>query len=279
MEIEIKTPSATVKINNDNKQTEIINGRDRIIIGRVYYYLTKTIFLIPRLYGITAKEPLVNWKNEFERQFTHILTNELSLAKLLTLELYFKITSPKMSIIGTIQNGKVEAKVELKVLPELELQEDKIRSLVKIDSFYFSDINKKRPYIIPAIRAGLVASFYKFLPIRFEGAPGIPKTLGIISDFINSMVLPQGYSEEVLAHKIYIKDDEVYCDDNILYNADSSVLSLFPIVYFIKNSSNNDIIVIEQPEVHLEEFKETLKELLKMSKAKLVLVSNEAIST
>jgi len=58
----------------------------------------------------------------------------------------------------------------------------------------------------------LVASFYKFLPIRFEGAPGIPKTLGIISDFINSMVLPQGYSEEVLAHKIYIKDDEVYCD-------------------------------------------------------------------
>jgi len=66
---------------------------------------------------------------------------------------------------------------------------------------------------------------------------------------------------------------------NILYNADSSVLSLFPIVYFIKNSSNNDIIVIEQPEVHLEEFKETLKELLKMSKAKLVLVSNEAIST
>jgi len=42
-----------------------------------------------------------------------------------------------MSIIGTIQNGKVEAKVELKVLPELELQEDKIRSLVKIDSFTF----------------------------------------------------------------------------------------------------------------------------------------------
>nr|WP_009991643.1 hypothetical protein [Saccharolobus solfataricus]AAK42670.1 Hypothetical protein SSO2541 [Saccharolobus solfataricus P2]AKA72766.1 hypothetical protein SULB_0341 [Saccharolobus solfataricus]AKA75465.1 hypothetical protein SULC_0339 [Saccharolobus solfataricus]AKA78158.1 hypothetical protein SULA_0339 [Saccharolobus solfataricus]AZF67277.1 hypothetical protein SULG_01735 [Saccharolobus solfataricus] len=277
MEIEIKTPFASVRINNDNKQSEIINGKDRIVIGRIYYYLTKTIFLIPRLYGIIAKDPLVDWKNEFERQFTHILTNELTLAKLLTLELYFRITSLKMSITGSIQNGKVEAKVELKTLPEIKQQEDKIRSLVRIDSFYFSDINKKRPHIIPAIRAGLIASFYKFLPIKFEGAPGIPKTLGIISDFINSMVLPQGYSEEVLGHKIYIKDDEVYCDDNILYNADPTVLSLFPIVYFIKNSSENDIIVIEEHEVHLEEFKEILKEILNKSRAKLVLVSNKVI--
>ncbi|ACP39466.1 hypothetical protein [Saccharolobus islandicus] len=276
MEIEIKTPSSSVKINNNSKEIEIINVKDRIIIGRIYYYLTKTIFLLPRLYGIIAKDPLSDWKNELERQLMQILTNELSLARLITVNVNFRIVTSKLSIIGNLQEGRIGAEVELNILPELG-QDNIVRSLVKIDTFYFSDINKKRPYIIPAIRAGLVASLYRFLPIKFEQSLGIPKTLGIISDFINSMVLPQAYSEQVLGHKIYIKDDEVYCDNDIIYNASPEVLSLFPIVFFTKSTSNNDIIVIEDPEVHLDDFKNVLRELITKSKAKIVLVSRENI--
>ncbi|QGA53325.1 hypothetical protein GFS03_01325 [Sulfolobus sp. E5-1-F] len=276
MEIDIKTPFSSVKINNYRKEIEIISVKDRIIIGRIYYYLTKTIFLLPRLYGIMAKDPLLDWKRELEMQFTQILTNELSLARLVNVNANFKMYTPKLLIEGNLNDGKVDARVELKVLPELG-QENIVRSLVKIDSFYFSDINKKRPYIIPAIRAGLVASFYRFLPIKFEQSPGIPKTLGIISDFINSLVLPQGYSEVILGHKIYIKDDDVYCDNDIIYNANPEILSLFPIMFFIKNTSDNDIIIIEEPEAHLKEFKDTLKELISKSKAKIVLVNSEGL--
>ncbi|MEM0304529.1 MAG: hypothetical protein QW685_05700 [Saccharolobus sp.] len=179
-----------------------------------------------------------------------------------------------MAIIGSVNGSKVSLKVELKDKPILE-DNNVTRNLVKVDSFYFSSLVKKKPYILPAIRAGLIASFYKFLPVQFEGSPGIPKTLGIISEFINSMILPQGYRDKILEYEIYIRDNEIYCNEDIIYNANPEVLSLFSLSFYLKNSNENSIVVIEDPEVHLSDRGLTfLKELISSSKAKIVIASD-----
>ncbi|MEM3204498.1 MAG: hypothetical protein QW232_09850, partial [Saccharolobus sp.] len=117
--------------------------------------------------------------------------------------------------------------------------------------------------------------FYKFLPVQFEGSPGIPKTLGIISEFINSMILPQGYRDKILEYEIYIRDNEIYCNEDIIYNANPEVLSLFSLSFYLKNSNENSIVVIEDPEVHLSDRGLTfLKELISSSKAKIVIASD-----
>ncbi len=265
-----------VKIDNIEIDTElspiIIKGERKYSLVRLYYYLIKTFYLLPRLYGIKVDDPLLGWKNEFERQFKQILSNELSLAKLYY-NSNFEIETRKFTVLGQINAESVSVEVKLKEIPQLD--DRGIRGLMKVDSFYFSDLEKKRPYIIPAIRSGLIASFYRFLPFQFEGAPGIPKTLGLISEFINSMLLPQGYKEEILGHKIYVKENDLYCDEDIIYNADPEILSIFPIVFYLKNSSENNIVIIEEPEAHLtDKGINYVRNLLNSSKAKIVIASD-----
>ncbi|MEM0068788.1 MAG: hypothetical protein QXP62_05895, partial [Saccharolobus sp.] len=228
---------------------------------------------LPRLYGIKATNPLEDWRNELEKQLVRILENELSLSHL-HISGDFQIENKRLAIIGSVNGSKVSLKVELKDKPILE-DNNVTRNLVKVDSFYFSSLVKKKPYILPAIRAGLIASFYKFLPVQFEGSPGIPKTLGIISEFINSMILPQGYRDKILEYEIYIRDNEIYCNEDIIYNANPEVLSLFSLSFYLKNSNENSIVVIEDPEVHLSDRGLTfLKELISSSKAKIVIASD-----
>ncbi|MEM3972628.1 MAG: hypothetical protein QXN58_03990 [Saccharolobus sp.] len=273
MEVKVVIGNNQVKIDDDNKTPSIIRGQNKYSIVRLYYYLTKGIYLLPRLYGIKATNPLEDWRNELEKQLVRILENELSLSHL-HISGDFQIESKSLAIIGSVNGSKVSLKVELKDKPILE-DNNVTRNLVKVDSFYFSSLVKKKPYILPAIRAGLIASFYKFLPVQFEGSPGIPKTLGIISEFINSMILPQGYRDKILEYEIYIRDNEIYCNEDIIYNANPEVLSLFSLSFYLKNSNENSIVVIEDPEVHLSDRGLTfLKELISSSKAKIVIASD-----
>ncbi len=258
-----------------DEKVVLIKGREKkYIVGRFYYYLLKTLYSIPRLYGIKPTEPISDWKREFERQFTNILRNEIDLSKI-SFNVDFQMDLDKLELSGKVHENNITLHLEIKEMPKLNADDKGIRGLVKVDSFYFSNLDRKKPFIVLATRAGLISAFYKFLPYQFEGASGIPKTFGLLSDFINAINIPLGYREEILGHQIYVRDNDIFCDNNIIYNAPPEVLSLFPIMFLLKTSNERNVIIIEDPEAHLsEESKLFLKNLISSTKANVVIVSD-----
>ncbi|AOL16915.1 hypothetical protein BFU36_09570 [Sulfolobus sp. A20] len=258
----------------DEKLVLIKGGEKKYVVGRFYYYLLKTLYSIPRLYGIKSTEPISDWKKEFERQFTNIIRNEIDLAKI-SFNVDFRMDLNKLELSGKVSKNDISLHLEIKETPKLSEDDRGIRGLMKVDSFYFSNLDRKKPFIILATRAGLISAFYKFLPYQFEGASGIPKTFGLLSDFINAINIPLGYREEILGHQVYVRDNDIFCDSEIIYNAPPEILSLFPIMFLLKTSNERNVIIIEDPEVHLsEEGKLFLKNLILSAKANVVLVSD-----
>ncbi|MEM0293884.1 MAG: hypothetical protein QW232_04305 [Saccharolobus sp.] len=49
MEVKVVIGNNQVKIDDDNKTPSIIRGQNKYSIVRLYYYLTKGIYLLPRL--------------------------------------------------------------------------------------------------------------------------------------------------------------------------------------------------------------------------------------
>ncbi|EZQ07006.1 MULTISPECIES: hypothetical protein [Acidianus] len=244
-------------------------------ISRGLYYLLKGIKSIPRLYGVVPKGDVVDeWKRLFEKNIIDNIKSNLSLGRV-KLDLGFSLDFGPVEIEGNI-NKKEDVKVEVSLhnIPEVEKG---LRGLVELDSFYFSNMERKTPFFLPAARSGFLSSFYKFVMMQDEGAPGIPRTLGLISEFVNSVVLPQNFSEIVDGHKIWINPSEgLFVDDMPAFNARADILNLFSLKYFLSNSSEEQFIIIEDLFAHLtDRQKVEALQLIKACKAFLFVTVKE----
>ena len=251
-------------------------GEEKYYIARMLYYLLKSSYNIPRLYGyIKGEDPLESWRQTYERTFLQLLKSDLEISST-----YFKgkfeIDFGAIQLSGTLNNMQLSANVIFKEKPT-QIPPG-IQGNFQVDSFYYSRTERIKPYIIPSSRSGLLYAFSKFLVYQYEGAPGIPKAFGIAAEFINSMLLPQGFSDEIEGHKIWINSESnsVYVDDSILYNATSNILSLLALKTFLTRGTEKELIIIEEPEVHLnEEEKNLVKKWIYETKSKTVIITNE----
>jgi hypothetical protein len=278
MLVRIKVGGELVEVNTSSKRSYISSlGESKYYAGRLTYYLLKTINNIPRLYGYIKGDPINGWRETFERTFLNLITSDLDVAKN-WFKAFYEVELTPLSIKGEVNEGGVAAKVELKEVPQLK--EQGIRGTFEVDSFYFSKIEKVKPSIIPAGRVGYLSAFSKFLVIQYEKAPGIPKAFGIAAEFINSMILPQGFSDEINGHKIYVNQEEnaVYMDKTPLQNAPPNVLSILALRTFLRRATENELIIVEDPEIHLDESEiNEVKELLEKTRARVVLVTSNKI--
>jgi hypothetical protein len=94
------------------------------------------------------------------------------------------------------------------------------------------------------------------------------------------MILPQGFSDEINGHKIYVNQEEnaVYMDKTPLQNAPPNVLSILALRTFLRRATENELIIVEDPEIHLDESEiNEVKELLEKTRARVVLVTSNKI--
>lgn len=274
-----------VKINSNGQEKVfdlqnkkiILNerGEEKYRIARLLYYLLKSQNNIPRLYGYLKGDPLESWKQSYEKYFLQLLKSDLEISSTF-FKAEFEIIQDVIDVAGKIDKLNISVKTTLKEKPE-NIQQG-IQGNFIVDSFYSSRMEKIKPYIIPSSRAGLLYAFSKFLVYQYEGAPGIPKAFGIASEFINSMLLPQGFSDVINGHKIWVntEDNYVYVDDSVLYNATSDVLSILALKIYLSRGTEKELVIIEDPEAHLdEEEKSFVKKLINESKSKIIIITNE----
>ena len=280
MLVRIKVGGELFEIDTSKKLSYLSSpGENKYYAGRLAYYLIKGLNNVPRLYGyIKGENPINGWRETFERTFISLVTSDLDVAKNWFKAIYEVELSP-LIIKGEVDdNGGISAKVELKEVPQIG--EQGIRANFEVDSFYFSKLEKIKPYIIPAGRVGYISAFSKFLVIQYERAPGIPKAFGVAAEFINSMILPQGFTDEINGHKIYVEQEEnaVYIDKTPIQNAPPDILSLFALRLFLKRATDNEFLIIEDPEAHLDDNElEEVKMLINETRGRVLIVSNHVV--
>ncbi|AWR93511.1 hypothetical protein [Acidianus brierleyi] len=250
----------------------LTGSSDRYQIDRAVYYILKTLYSMPRLYGISIKDNILEaWKKEFEIKFLDILKSDMELERIKFNNMRFEINTDKISIEGNLDTQNIFVKVKLLDIPDVE---NSLSGLVKLDSYYFNSIPKLKPYIILGNRSGLIAAFHKFLILHNEGTPGIPKTLGIVSEFINSIVIPEGVNYDIFGNELTSASDGIMINNVSGYNASPDTLSLFPLKFLLETS--NGYFIIEDPEANLSnEFKVKLINLIKNNKSKLIISTND----
>lgn len=259
------------------KKIVVDSGREeKYYMARVLYYLLKSSYNIPRLYGyIKGNDPIESWRQTYERTFLQLLKSDLEISSTF-FKASYEMEMGAIKLVGSLNNLELSANVILKEKPDQV--GSGIQGNFQVDSFYYSKIERIKPYIVPSSRAGLLYAFAKFLVYQYEGAPGIPKAFGIASEFINSMLLPQSFSDYLNGHKFWvnIESNYVYVDDSILYNATSNLLSLFALKVFLTRGTEKELIIVEEPEAHLnEEEKNLVKKWISETKSKVILVTNE----
>jgi len=250
-------------------------GDEKYYVGRMLYYLLKSVYSIPRLYGyLKGDNPLESWKQTFELTFLQLLKSDLEISST-----YFKgkfeLDLGAIQLNGILNGNQMSVNVVFKEKPDQVASG--IQGNFQVDSFYYSKIERIKPYIIPSSRAGLLCAFSKFLVYQYERAPGIPKGFGIAAEFINSMLLSQGFSDEIEGHKIWVNENNnIYVDDTILYNTTSNILSLLALKVFLTRGTEKELIIIEEPEAHLnEEEKNLVRKWIDETKSKTLIITNE----
>ncbi|WP_237697968.1 hypothetical protein [Metallosphaera cuprina] len=237
-----------------------LKGKGKFKAARLMYFLLKTLNQMPRLYGITSHDPIETWRRNFESKFGSILTSQVEPGRI-KLEGQFSLDMEKFIIRGKATEGGVSVSVELLKKPENVPQG--IRGMVEVDSFYFADLKRPKPLFVPGSKDGILAGFHRFLVLQAENASGVPKTLGIVSEFINSIVLPHGYSTTLRGKRLTTDEKEgLFLDGEPLYNVDPKLLSLLSMSLALEMSSEDSILIIEDPEAHLD--KEDLRELTEL---------------
>ncbi|BDC18377.1 hypothetical protein [Acidianus sp. HS-5] len=275
MIIRISKGNVTYAIQNFNGT---IHGDSAYEIGRALYFIQKAIYSIPRLYGKVNnfRDPLDSWKKIFESTLAAIISSMLTEGRI-KLYVNFEIESEIMNIKGKIEGNKVSLSSNLLKIPD-GLSND-LKGLILLDSFYFNSLEKMKPYILPSTRDGFLASFYKFIVLQTEGVSGIPKSMGLAAEFINSILINPGYKDEILGHQITVNDEGLFVDEQPAYNSFSEVLSLFSLKYFLLNSKSDNVVIIEDVEAHLSsEGRALLNEYLRSAKCKIVLVGYSKFS-
>ena len=250
-------------------------GDEKYYVGRMLYYLLKSVYSIPRLYGyLKGDNPLESWKQTFEMTFLQSLRSDLEISSTF-FKGKFELDLGAIQLNGILNGTQMSANVIFKEKPGQIASG--IQGNFQVDSFYYSRLEKIKPYIIPSSRAGLLYAFSKFLVYQYERAPGIPKAFGVAAEFINSMLLPQGFSDEIEGHKIWIdENNNIYVDDIVLYNATSNILSLLALKVFLTRGTEKELIIIEEPEAHLnEEEKNLVKKWIDETKSKTLIITNE----
>lgn len=269
-----------VRVSKGNETYEIkdfngrIYGRNAYEAGRAFYFVQKAIYSMPRLYGKVSevKDSLNSWKKAFDETLSNTISLILT-ERRVKLNVDFEIENDVLSIKGKINGNAVSLSTNLLKIPE-GITND-LKGIILLDSFYLSHIERKRPFILPSARDGFLASFYKFIVFQSEGISGIPKSMGIAAEFINSISINPGYKDEILGHEIVVTTEGLYIDDQPAYNSFSELLNLFVLKYFLLNTSSNDVLIIEDAEAHLsDEGRALLNEYLKNAKCSVVLVSN-----
>ena len=264
------------KILNLSKKKVVLDeqGEEKYYVGRILYYLLKSTYNVPRLYGyLKGEEPLESWKQTYENIFLQILRSDLEISST-----YFKgkyeLDLGAIQLFGTLNGKQISVNTIFKEKP-IQISSG-IQGNFQVDSFYYSKIEKIKPYIIPSSRSGLLCAFSKYLIYQYERGVGIPKTFGIAAEFVNSMLLSQSFSDEIEGHKIWINGDNIYVDDNVLYNATSNILSLLVLKIFLIRGTEKELIIIEEPEAHLnEEEKNLVKKWINETRSKTVIITNE----
>ncbi|WP_252896693.1 hypothetical protein [Metallosphaera hakonensis] len=230
---------------------------------------------MPRLYGVTESDPIAGWKRNFETKFASILTSNLEPGKI-RLEGTFKLDLEKFSISGKVNGGTIDVRVELNQIPDNVYPG--LRGMVQVDSFYFSGLNRPRPFLVPGSKDGILAGFHRFLVLQTESASGVPKTLGIVSEYINSIVLPQGYSTELRGRRLTTDEKEgLFLDGEALYNVEPEMLSLLSLRLSLDMAQEGSVLIVEDPEAHLSQ--DSLKEVkiwLDRFKGPLILVTEDS---
>ncbi len=248
MKLEINYGEKNISLDSGNKVTEIKGDISRRALMRISYYLFKVIYSMPRLYGkLDPKDPLNSWFKSAEITFTRLLTQEMENSRL-DYDFSFNISTGKVSLTGKVMGSDVA----VKVTAEKQLESNDAMNPVMVDSFYMGSFPKIRPYLVPSCRVGLFSAFNRFTVLQFESPSGIPKTLGVLAEFINSVVLPPGYRDLVLNREIKVSGTELTCDDMPVYNCEPEVINKFILNFFSKNSEINSVCFLEDPELYGE---------------------------
>ncbi|BBG28287.1 hypothetical protein [Sulfuracidifex tepidarius] len=251
MKIEVNYQGKTYTLDTEEKVTVIQTGISRRAIARTFYYLFKATYSLPRLYGrLDPKDPLGSWKTKMQEVFSKLLSEELENSRF-DFNFSFKISTDTLTLLGKVAGSDVNIKVEVEKQPELKVGD--VSGPVVVDSFFMSSIKKMKPYFIPSCRVGLFSAFNRFTILQFESPTGIPRTLGLIADFINSMVLEPGYTETVMERQIKVEGNELLCEEMPVYNCEPEVLNRFILNFFVKRSELNSISFIEDPEMYAED--------------------------
>ncbi|MCH1772249.1 MULTISPECIES: hypothetical protein [Metallosphaera] len=227
----------------------LITGNGMYMVGRLLYFVLKTLNQMPRLYGVAESDPISGWRRNFENKFASIMTSHLDPGKI-RLEGDFELNLGKFSVSGKLSRGQMKVTVNLAQRPENV--SPGIRGMVEVDSFYFSDLERPKPFFVPGSKDGILAGFHRFLVLQTESASGVPKTLGMVSEFINSIVLPQGYSTS-LRGKVLSTDEKegLFLDGEPLYNVDPELLSLLSLRLSLDMAPEGSLLIVEDPEAHL----------------------------
>lgn len=249
-----------------------IYGNNAYEVGRALYFIQKAIHSMPRLYGkVNDFGDLLNsWKRTFEKTLVENISLMLTEERI-KLYVDFEIENEIMNIKGKIEGNEVSLSSNLFKTPE-GLTND-LKGLILLDSIYFNSLDKRKPYILPSTRDGILASFYKFIVLQTEGVSGIPKSMGLAAEFINSILISPGYKDEILGHKIAVNNEGLFIDDQPAYNSFSEVLNLFALKYFLLNSTADNVVIIEDAKAHLSsEGIALLNEYLRRARCKIIMV-------
>ncbi|QKR00440.1 hypothetical protein GWK48_08700 [Metallosphaera tengchongensis] len=254
----------------------IIKGKKRYLTSRLLYFTLKTFSQMPRLYGVADSDPVKAWKRNFEQKYASILSSHLDPGKI-RLKGEFTLLAKRFAISGKIDGNGLKVTVDL--LEKPSNVSTGLRGMVEVDSFYFTGIERPKPSLIPGSKDGFLGGFHRFLVLQTESASGIPKTLGIISEYINSIVLPQGFSTNVLGRVVTIDEKEgLFLDGEPLYNVDPEMLSLIGLKLSLDMAPENGVVVLEDPEAHLsDENKDVVKEWIDKYKGTMVIVTCDNI--
>ncbi len=254
--LEVDYQGKNYSVDTEEKVTILQGNLSRRMVARTFYYLFKTINAVPRLYGrLDPRDPLESWKVKMEEVFSKFLSQELDNAKF-DFNFSFKVLTDALTLQGKVAGSDVSVKVQPEKQPEVKLGD--ASGPVMVDSFFMNNIKKLKPYFIPSCRVGLFSAFNRFTILQFESPTGIPRTLGLIADFINSMVLEPGYLEKVMDRQIKVEGNEFLCDEMPIYNCEPEVLNKFILNFFAKRSELNSVSFIEDPDIYDEDVDKTI---------------------
>lgn len=209
---------------------------------------------------------------------------------------------PNYRIVLNVEFEKTKQKLETQIINliknELKGQYEKKEDLEKVESIkkrleflpiYFFLINSLQAlisekyakcYYLPAARSGILqghkvifTSIIKLAPYAGNNRIEIPTLSGVISDFINSLVimpkkkgplysLARRFEDEIIYGKITIDkmDQDAYPEIRYtfknteipIHRASSTVSELAPIFLYLKYIVKpKDVLIIEEPEAHL----------------------------